>query len=275
MSGETTVTPGKTHDVSQGEKTDLAKINLVSKPSVRVNEQSIGAREMIDGSITADKLSQGVLDQINADAVISDGSVTCAKMAAGGVCYTKRDQAFDDNMIRRDTPTTTVGSLIRYSTTDGITEEVTAAAAGLIPSELVSGTDRSPTSGSSNTINVTTAKTLAAANKISGTVMFSGGPNNTFQNPCIANFNFVKIAGAWNYNIIVGTGGSTLTYPAGDSASDSGQNTVAAVTINHGTGVTTNATVTLTVTITDNDIESDLSFNGTAFYNHSVVAEVY
>jgi hypothetical protein len=38
MSGETTVIPGKTHDVSQGEKTDLAKINLVSKPSVRVNE---------------------------------------------------------------------------------------------------------------------------------------------------------------------------------------------------------------------------------------------
>jgi hypothetical protein len=127
MSGETTVTPGKTHDESSGEKTDLAKINLVSKPSVQVNEQAITSRELADGSVTSDKLGADVLNQINAEAIIGDGSITCAKMAPSGVCYAKRDTPWDDNYVQRDTIATTVGNYLRYVNTTGQTEEVTPA----------------------------------------------------------------------------------------------------------------------------------------------------
>jgi hypothetical protein len=125
MSGETTVIPGKIHDESSGEKTDLAKINLVAKPSVKVNEQAITTRELADGSVTSDKLGADVLNQINAEAIIGDGSITCAKMASGGVCYSKRDTPWDDNYVQRDTIATTVGNYLRYVNTTGQTEEVT------------------------------------------------------------------------------------------------------------------------------------------------------
>lgn len=275
MSGETTTTRGYTYDEVDGEPNDLSKLNRLGLPSVTVNDGAINTNQLADGAVTSDKLAQDVLDQINADAIIGDGSITAAKIADGAVTYVKLNQDVLDRVVRRDTVLTTVGSLLRYVDTAGTTEEIDPSAAGFVPSELLSGTDVAPTSGTSSTINVTTSKTLAAASRISGTVYFSGGPNPTFQNFCSATFNFVKINGVWNYNLIVGTGGATLTYPGGDSASSSGTNTTASGTINHGTDVSTTATATLTVTITDNNVQSNLAYNGTAYFNHSVITEVY
>jgi hypothetical protein len=125
MSGETTVTRGKTFDESTGEVVDLAKLNLTAKPSVRVNQESIGTRELIDGSVTSDKLSEGVLNQINADATLADGSVTTAKLANGAVTVAKLNQNVLDLVVQRDTAATTIGSFLRYVDTAGVTEEVT------------------------------------------------------------------------------------------------------------------------------------------------------
>lgn len=126
MSGEITVIPGKTYDESQGEKNDLSKLNLTANPTARVNEQSICTRELGDGCITADKLAEDVLAQINADAFIADGAITTVKIANGAVTKVKLNQDVLDCFIRRDTILTTIGTFPRYSTTDGITEEVTA-----------------------------------------------------------------------------------------------------------------------------------------------------
>jgi len=252
MSGETTTTRGYTYDEVNGETNDLSKLNRLGLPSVTVNDGAINTNQLADGAVTSDKLAQDVLDQINADAIIGDGSITAAKIADGAVTYVKLNQDVLDRVVRRDTVLTTVGSLLRYVDTAGTTEEIDPSAAGFVPSELLSGTDVAPTSGTSSTINVTTSKTLAAASRISGTVYFSGGPNPTFQNFCSATFNFVKING-----------------------SSSGTNTTASGTINHGTDVSTTATATLTVTITDNNVQSNLAYNGTAYFNHSVITEVY
>jgi len=157
MSGETTVTPGKTHDESSGEATDLAKINLVSKPSVRVNEQSVGTRELIDGSVTVDKLSAGVLAQINAEAILGDGSITAAKIATGAVTKVKLNQDVLDCFVQRDTVATTVGYFLRYVNTSGVTEEV--APESLLSRKAVQATDS--TSATPSTADATGTFTLA------------------------------------------------------------------------------------------------------------------
>ena len=127
MSGETTTIPGKIYDVSSGETNDLAKLNLLGKPSIQVNADSIDTRELIDGAVTTDKLAAGVLAQINAEAIIGDGSITAGKLANGSVTYVKLNQDVLDRVVRRDTVLTTVGAYLRYSSTDGVTEEVALA----------------------------------------------------------------------------------------------------------------------------------------------------
>lgn len=124
MSGETNVIPGKRFDESSGENADLAKLNLLGKPSVRVNEQSIGTRELLDGSVTSDKLSSNVVAEINAEAIIGDSSITAAKIQTGAVTFSKLNQDVLDQVVRRDTVVTTVGSYPRYVNTSGVTEQI-------------------------------------------------------------------------------------------------------------------------------------------------------
>jgi len=147
MSGETTTIPGKIYDVSSGETNDLAKLNLLGKPSIQVNADSIDTRELIDGAVTTDKLAAGVLAQINAEAIIGDGSITAGKLANGSVTYVKLNQDVLDRVVRRDTVLTTVGAYLRYSSTDGVTEEVALASlpGAFVPLNTLahkSGTDR-------------------------------------------------------------------------------------------------------------------------------------
>jgi len=143
MSGETTTTPGKTWDVSSGEKNDLAKLNLGANPSVRVNEGAICTRELGDFCVTSDKLDKSIIDQIQANATITDGSITSAMLAPGSVTFTKLAQDVLDQFVRRDTIPTTVGAYLRYVSTDGITEEVSPSA--LIESKIFSGSTTSTT----------------------------------------------------------------------------------------------------------------------------------
>lgn len=127
MSGETTTIAGKTFDETSGETVDLDKLNRLGLPSIQTDAQSIGDRELIDGSITADKLDSDITAQINADATLGDGSVTSAKLAAGAVTYVKLNQDVLDKVVTRDTILTTVGSFLKYSNTAGETEEATAS----------------------------------------------------------------------------------------------------------------------------------------------------
>lgn len=132
MSGENTTEPGKTFNEVKKECVDLAKLNALGKPSVRTNADSIDTRELIDGAVTADKLADDVLAQINADAVIGDGAITTIKIANGAVTKAKLNQDVLDCFVRRDTVLTTIGAFLKYKTTDGITEEVAATSLGKI-----------------------------------------------------------------------------------------------------------------------------------------------
>ncbi len=92
MSGEITVTPNKTWDESSGEKIDLSKLNLTAKPSARLDANSVGARELIPKSITSDFLSDDIVAQLNAEAVVGAGSITTSKIANGAVTTIKLEQ---------------------------------------------------------------------------------------------------------------------------------------------------------------------------------------
>jgi len=124
MSGETTVIEGKTFNETDSECIDLPKLNAAAKPSVRVNASSIDTRELVDGAVTVDKLADDVLAQINADAVVSDGSITCGKLAADAICFAKFNQDALDKLIQRNVVASTIGAQLKYVTTTGITEEI-------------------------------------------------------------------------------------------------------------------------------------------------------
>jgi hypothetical protein len=88
MSGEVDVTAGYEFDEDAGEVLDLAKLNrLVRDLIARVQAGAIGAREIADGSITADKLDSQFEQQI----ALPDGSVTAAKLASAAVIAAKID----------------------------------------------------------------------------------------------------------------------------------------------------------------------------------------
>jgi hypothetical protein len=264
MSGETTVIPGKTHDESSGEKTDLAKINLVSKPSVRVNEQSIGTRELMDGGVTVDKLSAGVLAEINAAAFIPDGSITCAKLAAGAVCYSKRDTNWDDVYVQRDTILSTVGNYLRYSTTGGVTEEVTLAQ--MLNDGGGEALAQKTTDTASPEANaITLSNDISVLNRISGTVTTHWDHTSAGDQTVIATYEFLKISGSWAGSI------NTLAHGAGGTTSSSaiaGTTSLASGTLTNtlgGFSVTVAiAATTLTATVTSNQAVDNVECSVTA-----------
>lgn len=200
MSGECTTTEGKTYDTVNGEANNLAKLNLVAKPSVRVNAQSIGDRELINGSITSDKLSADVLDQINAEAILGDGSVTAAKIANGAVTFAKLNQDVLDVIVRRNTVTSTVGSYLRYVSTDGITEEVAPEDAyGL--KAVASGKSENTSTGTNSTLTVTHNIDLADSVivRVSLHSMVGNGGSGNSNFPVHGTVVFRKSGGSWNH----------------------------------------------------------------------------
>jgi hypothetical protein len=124
MSGETTTARGYVYDEVNGETNDLSKLNRLGLPSVTVNDGAIDTDQLADGAVTSDKLDSDVLAQINADAIIGDGSITAAKIADGAVTYVKLNQDVLDKVVIRDSASTTQGNYLRYTSTNGETEEV-------------------------------------------------------------------------------------------------------------------------------------------------------
>lgn len=252
MSGETTTTPGKTYDTVNGEANTLAKLNLLGNPSIKVNRASIGTDELIDASVTSDKLSTDVIAQINAEAILGDGSVTAAKIATGAVTFVKLNQDVLDQMVRRAVVTSTSGNFLKYNGTTGITEEV---AVDRVPGAAQEVVEESTDSGTSPAAaNATTSFTLANCSEVSGTLMGEVTDNSGVQATDVmqVSFNFFKnAAGTW----------------AGVANSHGSQAPVAAITQNavgaNVTGTTTltggivlegGRTNTYTITITDNNI---------------------
>jgi len=191
MSGETTVIRGKTWDETQGEKVDLAKLNLTAKPSVSVNEQAICTRELGDGCVTADKLSEDILNQIEAAGTISDGAICTLQIGNGCVTFVKLNQNVLDVIVRRAVILSTVGSFMKYSTDGGITEEVT-------PANFFN------TFGAAKAGEATAAtKAVALGNpitdigRITGSVMSAFNFTGQGTANILGHFNFVKISDTW------------------------------------------------------------------------------
>ena len=82
-SGEIDLTPGLT--LSEVEPVTNAKLNLLARPTLRVKEFAITARELADGSISADKLDEDIAGQLG----VPDNSVTTVKIVDGAVTKNK------------------------------------------------------------------------------------------------------------------------------------------------------------------------------------------
>lgn len=193
MAGENTVELGYNYDEVNGEANTLAKMNLLGVPTVTTNANSIGTNELIDGAVTSDKLSTDVIAQINAEAILGDGSVTAAKIATGAVTFVKLNQDVLDQMVRRAVATSTVGSFLKYSTTAGVTAEVTELALFNEFAEAVNN------SAAAATVNVTLANNISDLRRIHGSVMQVFGYSGAAQANCVGHFNFVKnSSGTWD-----------------------------------------------------------------------------
>ena len=253
MSGETTVTEGKTWDAVTGEVNNLAKLNLAAKPSVRVDAASIGDRELIDGSITSDKLATDVLAQINAEAVVGDGSITAAKIANGAVTLVKLNQDVLDSVVRRAVVTSTVGSYLKYSTTGGITEEVTLAEMlNDVGGEALAAKTTDTASPEANAI--TLSNNISALSRISGSVAMSVNHTSVNNSLFTAQYEFIKVSGSWTGSILGVAHGATNT---SDVSTNTGTGTTSLATgniqnnISTGTITVAISGTTLTVTGTD------------------------
>jgi hypothetical protein len=79
MSGEISVVPGFLFDEVTGETVTLQKLNkLVNELLAKIDAGAVSARELADGSISADKLDADIAAQLGG---VADGSVTTAKLA--------------------------------------------------------------------------------------------------------------------------------------------------------------------------------------------------
>jgi len=240
MSGETTTRPGKTYDTVNGEANTLAKLNLLGNPSVTVNRSSIGTDELIDASVTSDKLSTDVIAQINAEAILGDGSVTAAKIATGAVTYAKLNQDVLDKVVIRDTVSTTQGSYLKYTANQGETEEVTELALFNEFAEAVNN------SAAAATVNVTLANNISDLRRIHGSVMQVFGYSGSAQANCVGHFNFVKnSSGTWDGSMtgMVVHDGANSSNPLG------GYVTSGTTSLASGNFTTSANTYTLTVSI--------------------------
>jgi hypothetical protein len=63
--GSITITPGKVFNVITGERVDLPKLNLLGTPTARVDENSIGRRELITAFVEqVDDATSGLANEI-------------------------------------------------------------------------------------------------------------------------------------------------------------------------------------------------------------------
>jgi len=227
MSGENTVVEGKTWNESGGEVNNLAKLNLAAKPSVTTNQQSIGDRELTDGSIKSTKLHASVISQINADATIGDGTVTTAKLANSAVTWIKLNDDVTDKMVTRAVVASTSGNYLKYNGTTGETEEVAKLS---LPGQII----ETLSAGTVNTTSPIVATLSATGNpqstssEIEGFMSFydldgSGNPVQTIGN---VSFTFTKnAAGVW-----AGTAMRTQCGVQAASAADSGVSVITGTT---------------------------------------------
>ena len=104
MSGEIETKSGYVFDVAGNESIDLSKLNrIVADAVLRIFAGSVTAREIADGSITADKLDAEIAAQLG----IPDGSITTAKLVDLAVTTVKlaaeavtTDKIADDAVTR-------------------------------------------------------------------------------------------------------------------------------------------------------------------------------
>lgn len=76
---------------------DLDKLNMLCRPTVRLAEASVGARELAPGSISADKLAVN----LNAQLSLADNSVTTNKVVGGAITEGKlADEAVGASKIK-------------------------------------------------------------------------------------------------------------------------------------------------------------------------------
>jgi len=88
MSGSIDITPG--YQLGDGEKIDNSKINRMTAELIaQLDPNSVTARELADGSISADKLDADITSQLGSLGSIEDGAVTTSKLADGAVTTPK------------------------------------------------------------------------------------------------------------------------------------------------------------------------------------------
>lgn len=107
MSGETTTTAGFQFNLSIPEAVTLSKLNQLGQPGIRVNAGAINTRELADNAVNSDKLSDDIVSQLNAAAVIGNGAVNTQQIANGAVTIDK----LEDNLNQIMRPFITPGTI--------------------------------------------------------------------------------------------------------------------------------------------------------------------
>lgn len=93
MTGEIELIPGRV--LGDTELVDNAKLNDLGRPVLRIKAGAVGTREMADGIITADKLSEDLTAQLG----VADGSVSTAKIVDGAVTEAKLDPGVAGKLV--------------------------------------------------------------------------------------------------------------------------------------------------------------------------------
>jgi hypothetical protein len=127
--GSITITPGKVFNAIAGERVDLPKLNLLGTPTARVDENSIGRRELINAFVEeVDGVIAGLATEItvraDADTALSNSITTLSSTVDDNTAAITAEAT-----ARADADTALANSISTLSSTvDGNTAAITAEA---------------------------------------------------------------------------------------------------------------------------------------------------
>lgn len=118
MSGEISINPGKTF--AADEVVTLSKLNQLGRPTARVETGAIGTRELADGGVTADKLADGVANQLAASLTLGNNAITTNMLANEAVTLDKMADWDGITSISSSTLDIADGLVFNYNSADPI-----------------------------------------------------------------------------------------------------------------------------------------------------------